>query len=168
MADALQADEKNKDQECEDELWKSVFLNAPEIILIVNEDRNIEHINRAVEGIDIKDVIGSNVFDFVQEGYRDISKAKIDQVFSTGERVEFENKAVNAPNEYIWYRNMVSGIKKDGKISKIIIITSNIDALKRQTEELETLNKMMTNREIKMAELKQEVDRLKKKCGEAK
>jgi len=63
---------------------------------------------------------------------------------------------------------MVSGIKKDGKISKIIIITSNIDALKRQTEELETLNKMMTNREIKMAELKQEVDRLKKKCGEAK
>jgi predicted nucleic acid-binding Zn-ribbon protein len=42
---------------------------------------------------------------------------------------------------------------------------NDITELKKSTQEIEALNKFMTDRELKMVELKQEVDTLLKEIG---
>jgi PAS domain S-box-containing protein len=50
--------------------YRSLVDTAPAIIMTVNRDGEILFINRTVEGYDVKDVIGTNIDDYVSEDQR--------------------------------------------------------------------------------------------------
>ena len=51
--------------------WRCLVENVPDIILVVDGEGSIRFVNRAPPGLQVKQVIGSNLLDFVSAEYRD-------------------------------------------------------------------------------------------------
>lgn len=138
--------DKEKRKEAEKELvqsearWRSLVENAPNFITIVGPDRKIQYINHPREGINLEDVIGRNVFDFISSDYRKIAAESLDGVFETGRPGFCESMAVGPHGRLSWYENSLGPIIIDGKVTAVTIIASDVTRRKEIEEELRRQN----------------------------
>lgn len=73
-------------------------------------------------------------------------------------------KKKDGETAWVWCRGIAIR-DKNGKPLRMLGAHNDITELKKSTQEIEALNKFMTDRELKMVELKQEVDTLLKEIG---
>ena len=76
-----------------EEEWRSLLENAPDIILKADSDGKILFINRTVQGFCIEETIGRSVYEYIPPDYQDMTREAIKQVFKTGDSVSFETIA---------------------------------------------------------------------------
>ncbi|MFC2041106.1 PAS domain S-box protein [Chloroflexota bacterium] len=131
ITDRKKAEETLRESE---ERWHSLVENAPNIIMLIDRDRKIQFINHVVAGLDVKDIIGRSIYDYIQPENHDIVREVVDRVFKTGEAGYYEIRGVGPDGRISWYETETGAIKKDGEVASIIQITSDITE-RKQVEE---------------------------------
>lgn len=178
-SDNCDSGEKNKNV---DDIAKKYLDSAGVIIVALDADANIVFLNKKgceIIGCERGNFIGKNWFDACLPPEE---ATKVKEVFRKGisgeiEQVEnFENEIITKNKErrmIKWYNTLTKD--EEGKINGILSSGMDItdiikmeDALKAKSEELELTNKVFVNRELKMVELKKEIEELEKRLAKYK
>jgi PAS domain S-box-containing protein len=131
-------------------------------------DGTIIYVNRYAEGYSKEQIIGSSIFDFViasqRAKYLEIFKRTVHQ--NTSSSSEF--LAVGGTATPRWYTATLIPWLHDTDAQFVFISTHDIHDRIVAEEQLQNTIDSMTGREIKMVELKKEVESLQeqlRKCG---
>ncbi len=82
------AEESLKESE---ERWRSLTENSPDIILVLDTDLNVTFINQAiVQGLTSEQVIGTPIYNYMDEKDREKYKKGLKNVLNSGETITFE------------------------------------------------------------------------------
>ena len=119
-----------------EEKWRSLAVNTPAFITIVNYEHKIQYINHTVVGLSIGDVIGKSVYDFISPEYHDLAKQSIEDVFKTGEAGFYTSTALGPHGTVSWYENYLGPIKHQDDVVAVTIIGVDITERKRAEEAL--------------------------------
>ena len=122
-----------------EENWRSLVENAPNIIMLVDHDRNIQFINYVVPGLTVEDVVGKSIYDFIPAEFQETVKEVVDKVFQNGETAIYETMGTGPDGNMSWYETSVAPRKHDGHITGVIQITLDITDRKKAEEERERL-----------------------------
>ena len=132
--------------------WRSLVENAPDIILTADRTGRIQFINRPVPELLSKPVIGSSIYDWVRLEDRQELEQSIEIVFSTGQPQYNEIAVLNIDGLPVWYASRTGPIFKNGEVSAITIITTDISerkhieqALRESEEKLEGILNSLTD-----------------------
>jgi polar amino acid transport system substrate-binding protein len=116
-----------------------------------------------------KELIGKNRFEILPENLRESRKAHFNNVLKTGNSADFED----VRDGMVLHHNYYPVQDKTGAIIGVAIFAQDIterkqmeDEMQRNVEELEQFSKLAIGREIKMIELKEEINELLGKLGQ--
>ena len=151
----------------------SVLETAPDYILNVDREGKILFISSTVQDTTVKETIGTNICDHIQPEYQDTIKNTIEQVFQTGQCQSFETIVTpEGTNIRTWQVTRIGPVKHGHEVVAATIISTDItkrkeveEKLEKKMTELGQFNKLAVGRELKMIELKKEVDDLLRKLG---
>ena len=143
-----------------------------ESLLLLDKEGNIMAVNRTAANRHQKspaDLIGVNRFDLLPRDLRESRKAHFNSVLQTGNHVEFEDTR----DEMVFHHNYYPVKDKSGVMIGVAIFAQDIterkhmeQVLKRNVEELEQFSKLAIGREIKMIQLKREINELLDRLGQ--
>ncbi len=145
-----------------------------ESLLLLDKEGIIVAINRTAASRyrrTPKELIGKNSFDMLPENLRESRRSHFNNVLQTGEPIDFEDKR----DGMNFYNSFYPVQDKTGEIIGVAIFGQDVterkqmeEALKRNVEELERFSKLAYGREIKMIQLKKEINELLDQTGQAK
>jgi len=121
--------------------WRSLTENTNDVIVFVDEEFNIEYINRTIPPATVEEVIGTNIYDYVLDEFHPLMKETFQKVYETGEQGAYEI-ALNMDNinpelEPLVYHSKVVPVKRDdGTIEGLILVTSDTTARKKNEEDM--------------------------------
>jgi PAS domain S-box-containing protein len=158
---------------------RSIIENAVDSIIVIDMQAIIESFSPAAEGIfgyTADEVIGQNVKMLVPEIIRDELDGYLEEYHRTGK------------SDFLGHTREVTGVRKDGRVIPMEIaigesgtsdrriytaiirdITERMkadDVLRENFAELEKFNRLAVDRELRMIELKREINTLLEKSGE--
>ncbi|MHA2008496.1 MAG: PAS domain S-box protein [Promethearchaeota archaeon] len=116
-----------------DELKKmrSLAENTPNLIIIADPHGRIQFVNRTLSGIDIKKVVGRNIYEYIQPEYHDIVKETIRRVYETGDLGSYEVRGVDSSGKISWFETQVGQIKQDDQVVAVSLISTDISERKK-------------------------------------
>jgi len=171
ITERKQAEEQLKKNEIR---WSSLTENTNDIIMIVDSKSTIQLINKTISPYTIEETVGKSLYEYVPKEQHDTMRNSLANVFKTGKPETYEVCSVIPKFGTLWFSTKVVPIKTEGNIVSAILISTDIterkkaeEELKQKNEELERMNKIMMGRELKMIELKKEIEKPKKKLGGA-
>lgn len=153
-----------------------VFDAVPAWIFFKDTENKYIRVNQSyAEALELKkeDINGKSLFDIFPKKIAD-EYWKIDkEVIESGKPKNNVIESRITRNGTIWAQtNRIPYRDVNGKIIGVIGVVTDItdqkkaeDQVEEKIVELEKFNKLFIGREIKMIELKEEIDRLSKKCG---
>ena len=143
-----------------------------ESLLLLDKEGNIIAVNQTAARRHQRtpeELIGKNRFDLLPENLRESRKAHFNNVLQTGNPADFEDER----NGMVYHHNYYPVQDKSGAIIGVAIFAQDITErkhmekeLRRNVEELEQFNKLAIGREIKMIELKEEINELLNQSGQ--
>jgi PAS domain S-box-containing protein len=117
-----------------------------------------------------QELVGTHLFDSLPANLRESRKAYFNNVLQIGNPADFEDKRAGMVFHHIYYPVQ----DKTGAIIGVAIFAQDIterrqmeEVLKRNVEELEQFSKLAVGREIKMIQLKQEINELRNQLGQS-
>ncbi len=113
--------------------WRALVENAPDLIVVVDEDGVVSRLNRAPPGSTMEDAVGRLVYDFVLPESREAWRKGLAEVFATGRYVEFEVTASDVRGRARWYAVMLGAVR-DGD-SVVAAVASMRDVTRRKQAE---------------------------------
>ena len=152
-------------------LLQQVLHDTPDFITLIDEQGNFLYINRVVAGLKEENIIGTPVFSYVPPEYVDLVKSALKKCLETGETVRYETIATGPNNTQAYYTCRMMRQEFTGKQVVLCVSSDSTEhknleeKLKSQIKDLELLNSTMIDRELKMTELKKELEDLKKELG---
>lgn len=111
----------------------------PDVVVLVDLDRKIRFINRAVEGYTLPDILGADFLDFVDPGFRESQAAMFDRVRETGEPASDEIVVTDAGGAEQWHEGMMIPLTAEDTMGAVAIVTRNITERRRAEKEAERL-----------------------------
>ncbi|MDX1611050.1 MAG: ATP-binding protein [Candidatus Thermoplasmatota archaeon] len=123
-----------------EERWRSLVEHAPNIIMMVDRAGTLQYLNRTVAGITEEEALGSRVYDWVPEPYREVMRERIEAVFETGEPGTYETPGPGADGEVAWYAVRVGPIYEGERVVGALLISMDITERRRAEEELRRSN----------------------------
>ena len=119
-----------------EENFKALAENAPDNIYKLDREGIILYVNRSVDGVDRNHVLGTSIFDFVNEKNVPKLKAAIKKAFNTkkSSTVEIEGNPNDPESE--WYLCRLGPVMIDGQVDSVVFIPGRIT--ERVKAELET------------------------------
>ncbi|MBN1821993.1 MAG: PAS domain S-box protein [Prolixibacteraceae bacterium] len=149
---------------------------SPSSVVITDTDGNIEYVNNqfcAITGYSFDEVIGKNPRILNSGTHPEEFFKNLWNTISSGEVWHGEVCNLKKSGQKFWEYSSISSLRtKDNNISHFIAVKEDITSriqteqkLKEYTEELEIFNKAMVDRELKIIEMKEEVNSLYKELG---
>jgi PAS domain S-box-containing protein len=111
--------------------WKAIVSQAPGFVTIMDEEGRILYINRVSPGYVMEDVIGTSTLDFLLPSYRPIARRAYRKAFQKGEIVTYDVEGQITKDRTAWYRSRVGPLYRNGKISSLILVSTDISENKR-------------------------------------
>jgi PAS domain S-box-containing protein len=138
---------ENNSQDIDDlKKMRALAESTPNLIIIADPDGKIQFVNRTISNVDIKDVIGRSIYEYIQPEYHDEVRRIIRKVFQTGQFGRYEVGAVDSSGNIAWFETNVGPIKQDDRIISVSLISTEIserknveDALKESEERFRTI-----------------------------
>jgi PAS domain S-box-containing protein len=153
---------------------KTFVNNIPDMAWLKDKDSRFIIANQAfgdAVGMDPEKLVGETCA--VCFGEEDAAKHRQDdlRVMEGKKQQVIEEKILDKDKNDVWLETIKSPIiDEEGEVIGTVGIARNItdrkkadEELKRRTEELERMNRLMVGRELKMTEMKKEIEELKKK-----
>ena len=109
-----------------EEKYRSLVSNSPDIIMRVDQEGVINYINYTFAGEKPSSLIGKSIYELMPSEFHEKAKRAIRMVFRTGDRFSYEHIGVSAKEEVKWYRNNVGPIESQGEIVGATIIARDI------------------------------------------
>lgn len=164
---------KTKAQELELKKFRQAMEESPAFMIMTDIDGNIEYVNpafRKATGYELEDVRGKTPR-ILKSGHT--SKEEYERLWkkiTSGESWEGELKNKKKDGGYYWAYAHISPVKdENGKIKNFLGIQEDItkrkeaeEKLKQRFEDLERFQNLTVNRELRMIELKKEINKLRK------
>ena len=159
-----------------EERFRAVAANTPDHILMQDRDLRYQMVTNPQLGLTEADMVGRTDQDFLEpEDARKLMEIKR-RVIDTGKPVSLETPLRNAKGEMEYFEGTyVPKVDSAGKAVGIIGYFRNItqrkqaeDNLRRHAEELARFNRAMVDRELRMIELKKQVNELCARLGQPK
>jgi len=159
-----------------EEKWRLLIKNIPDIIVTITPEGKIMSINHTIPGITVEETIGTSVYNFISPEHRDLLRESLKKIIKTGELVTYQTLGTGpkGPNA-AWYETIVVPAEYDKQNNSIILISRDITERKEaeqkineKIQELEKFQNITIDRELKMIDLKIEVNKLCEKYGEEK
>jgi len=117
--------------------WRSVVENAPEIILLVNRELEIEFINHTEGPYLPADLVGQPLANFMQPEEIARVMVHLQQVFESGQPTSYITRAVGPDGQVTGtYSARVGPLVFNDSVESVVIIASNITERERMEEEL--------------------------------
>jgi PAS domain S-box-containing protein len=120
-----------------DERIRLFTQNIPDFLLQIDRTGEINYINKTLEGLTQKDVIGSSVYSWIPEGFSEEFKDKVEKVFSDGGSQIMEYPGNGLKGEPLWFESKIGPFEKSGIITQVIIVSRDITERKRTELNLE-------------------------------
>ncbi len=124
-----------------EKIWRSLIMNAPYGIIILNQEGNILFLNDVSSGtfrtqnFNPEKMLGENIYQFMnQEDQKRVRKA-IEKAFLLGEFSSYESRGFE-PGPHFWYRGRIGPIKWQDKIVAISLIAKDITKQKQAEDAL--------------------------------
>lgn len=165
-----------------DRRYKFLVDKMQEIALIVDDKGIIKYVNKftcVVLGYSEEEILGKNVGDFILPEFLEKVMVEIGKTFEgkDGEDFEVQVHSKSGIPKIIKVSGESNPIIRDGKIVEILVNALDItkqktyekelieskSVLQTKVEELEKTNDLTVGRELKMLELKNEIEKLKNK-----
>ncbi len=80
--------------------WFSLVENAPNMIMITDRDHKVQFINHAVPGINKEEVIGTEIYKYIDPSYHSVVESIINHVFKTGEASSYESEGAGPYGDF--------------------------------------------------------------------
>jgi two-component system cell cycle sensor histidine kinase/response regulator CckA len=119
---------------------RRISQTAPVYITLHERDTRIAFISRTRSGRPPEELIGTPLSDYVVPEYRDRFIEAYERVWDTREAVEIEYLS-NDPKEgrRVWFHSYLAPILRNGKTSKIVSFSLEVDARKRYEEAMKSI-----------------------------
>ncbi|MBU0528785.1 PAS domain S-box protein, partial [bacterium] len=114
-----------------EEKFRSLVDNSPDIIMRIDPEGVIDFINYEYSNQKPEDLIGQAIYKFIPSEFHEVARSTIKKVFETGKSASFENLGIGNVDKVIWYRNNIAAISKDGKIVAATVIARDISEQKQ-------------------------------------
>lgn len=117
--------------------WRSVVENAPEIILLVDRDLNVEFINHTEGPYLPADLVGKPLANFMPPDEINRVMGYLREVFESGQPTSYVTRAIGPDGEVSGtYSARVGPLSIKDSVESVVIIASNITERVRMEEEL--------------------------------
>jgi len=130
--------------------WRSLAENVLDVILSADKDGRIQFINRSVGGFDMKDVIGTTIYEYVPLEQHQMVRESIERVFLTGKPDSHEANGPGKHGPNTKWETRVVPVMVDGQVVAVNLIltdiTERMEAQSRQAMLLSRVQKI--NREL--------------------
>ncbi|MBC7912752.1 MAG: PAS domain S-box protein, partial [Pyrinomonadaceae bacterium] len=131
-----------------EEHFRAIAESSPVYIIEICSEYTVTYIN-TVQNEKREAIIGTSVFNFALEEYRDELREVLDKVFAHGtiENLELQAKGLAEDRPTLWYDVSIGPVKNDtGKVQSIILLAQNVTDKKQNEQERERLIKEINNR----------------------
>ncbi|HEX3655501.1 MAG TPA: PAS domain S-box protein [Pirellulales bacterium] len=125
--------------------WRLLLESAPEYILSMDPTGVLLFANRLHRTAASADVLGKNLRDVVRADYAATVSEALGRV-GQGEFVSFEVPWVGGDGRTYWFENRMGPLVRDGQVTEIIVVASDITERKRSEAELRQSHAMLEKR----------------------
>ncbi|MBI3260631.1 MAG: PAS domain S-box protein, partial [Ignavibacteriae bacterium] len=119
-----------------EEKYRSLVENAPDIIITLDRDSTIQFINHSVPGITKEQVLGTKVFNLIAPKYQQVAKQAFQKVYETGEIQNYEVEGPGLNGTVAWYITHAGPIFSGEKVVGITLVIRDITNRKNSEENL--------------------------------
>ncbi|MBU0528939.1 PAS domain S-box protein [bacterium] len=113
-----------------EEKYRSIVDNSPDIIMRVDPKGIITYINSKYSGQTPEEVIGKTIYDLMPSEFHDKARDSLIKVFDTGKSFSYDNLALSN-DDIVWYRNNIAPIRSNGNVTGATIIARDITEQKQ-------------------------------------
>ncbi|MFA6407595.1 MAG: PAS domain-containing protein [Candidatus Paceibacterota bacterium] len=160
-----------KIKEEEKKLWesewrsKNIIENLNDAIFMLDRDYKYLTVNTTLAnnlGKPPEEIVGKSVSDIFPEEVATQLLANINRVFETGKTLSLDEN-ITIQGEKIYHNSRLNPVKNEsGKVIAVAGIIRDMSENKKKEDELKQLNELMVGRELKMAELKNKINKQEK------
>ena len=116
--------------------WRSIVVNTPLFVCLVDRAGTIQYLNRTVPGIAMEDAIGRSTYDFIEPAHWEIARQCIERVFDTGQPAFYEVISAGPNGSRSWYETSVGPVKAGDQVVAVTLIATDITRRKHAEDVL--------------------------------
>ncbi|MBA3697495.1 MAG: PAS domain S-box protein [Planctomycetes bacterium] len=132
ITDRLHHERAMRDSE---ERLRSLAEHNPNTISMVDRTGTILYVNRTYPGIEINQVLGTNVRDYIQSETLGPYLVALERVFTGGSSGEVELQVRTPTGETIWFLSSLGPLRSGGRIIAAVVTSIDITERRRDLEE---------------------------------
>lgn len=114
-----------------EEKYRSIVNNSPDIIMRVDPKGTITYINFQYAGQTPEEVIGKTIYDLMPSEFHDKAKNSLIKVINTGKSFRYEHVGLSNDDKVVWYRNNIGPIRSNGNVIGATIIARDVTEKKQ-------------------------------------
>jgi PAS domain S-box-containing protein len=124
-----------RDLRLSEERWRSLTMNAPGHIMLLDCEGTILFINRTVSDLSTEQMLGTSVLDCIPEDFRETVSECLKQVVESRRFGTYETDYHTGKGDILRFEARVSPVLDQGRTTALIVSSHDITARKRNEEE---------------------------------
>jgi PAS domain S-box-containing protein len=121
--------------------FRSLVENAPDSIAIVDRQHRVVFANHQLASAN-PIAVGSLAEDLVAPEFAALVREHVDQVFATGEPLSYDIQVEDPERGRVWYSSRVGPIVEEGRIDRVLAVTTDISGRLDLEEQLRQAQKL--------------------------
>ncbi len=113
-----------------EEAWRSLVAHSPDIVSVVDREGTVLFVNRTLPNVTVEDVIGTSIFDYVDESYQDEAQDHVRRVYDTGACSMLRVTGAVGGKRY-WFETHLGPVTRGGRVVAVACVT--VDVTERES-----------------------------------
>lgn len=124
--DITERKEQEEQLRASENKWRSLAENLPDFVVIVDRKGTFLSVNRVIPEMTEEQVLGTCVFDYVEDTYRDGYRRTFAGALETRQAARFETRGVGPGRKTVWYESIFVPLVERGTCERMLIVARNI------------------------------------------
>lgn len=116
--------------------WKMLVTNLPDFVSILDEEGRFLFLNHYAEGFGEEEVLGSSVYEYIEESSIPVFRSAVMEAIATGEVQRFNHRAMGDVGKIRFYEDFAVPLGDGSRRYNIIVIARDITERKEAEEAL--------------------------------
>ncbi len=108
------------------DLWRALFENSPDTVIVLDRNRRISYINRIPPEFTPDQVVGASVLEFLPPAHRAAAEEILEHVFRTGLPAGREFPGVGPGSTSVLYDAHIMPILREGRVAAALVTAVDI------------------------------------------